>query len=87
MNINLKSKIKVVRSESLNGQDGIEELVGQAYRVTGHWKQKGNEDWNSGEIEVMAPMYGGRIHLNKGEYEVITLKEFKSITGVYSYMD
>jgi len=47
-----------------NGFKGVEG------EVISHWKQRENEDWDKGQIQISIIAIGTRI-LNKGEYKVI----------------
>lgn len=64
--------VKIIKSIPEDGQDqlNLNDFIDYECEVIGHWKQRCNNDWNKGQIQVV--LQGeGVITLNKGEYEIV----------------
>ena len=67
------TKVKIIKSiprPDQEEQDINNKIVGLEGEVLQHWKQKYNEDWEQGQIQISIIAIGTVI-LNKGEYEII----------------
>lgn len=60
--------IRVTASNPTQGQEGINHLIGQEFKVKAHWKLK-TDCLEDGEVRIDTE--DGEIVLNKSEYELV----------------
>ena len=72
-NIKIGTKVKIIKSipkADQTEQDVNNKIVGLEGEVIQHWKQKDNDYWDKGQIQISIIAIGTVI-LNNGEYEVL----------------
>lgn len=69
-NMKLGTTVKVTASYPEIGQEGVEKIIGNTYKVVGHWKQK-TQSLETGEVIIESPEFGGEVILSQKEYEII----------------